>query len=156
MIISHIDLWEKDRSTLPPVLQQAVEWLKRQNFSSMQPGKFQIDGERIHGMLNEYESEPKENRRAEAHVRYIDVQYIIKGEEVIGYGCLSSEAEVLEDKLAEKDVIFYKNISDETELVLTAGMYAIFFPWDVHRPNCARTQNSPVSKIVLKVAISSL
>ena len=156
MILGHLDLWEKDRLIVPPVLQQAIEWLTKQDFASMKPGKFQIDGERIHGMLNEYVSEPKESRRAEAHARYIDIQYLIAGEEMIGYGPLKKDAEVLEDKLAEKDLIFYKNISEETELVLTVGMYAVFFPWDVHRPNCTRTQSSAVRKIVLKVAVSAL
>ena len=63
---------------------------------------------------------------------------------------------VLEDKLAEKDVVFYANPVDETQVVLTAGMYGIFFPWDVHRPNCALLTPAPVRKVILKICMESL
>ena len=64
--------------------------------------------------------------------------------------------EVLEDKLAEKDVIFYKNPADESDIVLSAGMFGIFFPWDVHRPNVALGQPSPIRKVILKISMDSL
>lgn len=156
MILSHLDLIEKDRPTLPPALQKALDYLKNTDFSNVQPGKFAIDGDRLHGMLNEYQSEPKAKRRTEAHRKYIDVQYILSGEELIGYGRMVDGLTVLEDKLAEKDVIHYADVPNESDLLLTPGMYAIFFPWDVHRPNCANGTPGLVRKVVLKVAVDSL
>lgn len=156
MIVSHLDLLEKDRPALAPALQKALDYLKNTDFAKVQPGKFAIDGDKLHGMLNEYQSEPMEKRRLEAHKKYIDVQYIVSGEELIGNGRLIEGLTVLEDKLAEKDVIHYASAPDETLVVMTQGMYAIFFPWDVHRPNCAKGSPGPVRKVVLKVAVDSL
>ena len=156
MIVSHLDFLDKDGPVLPPALHRALNYLKSTDFSKVQPGKFAIDGDKLHGMLNEYQSEPKEKRRLEAHRKYIDVQYMVSGEETIGYGRLTDDLIVLEDKLAEKDAIFFQEVSNETDIVMTPGMYAIFFPWDVHRPNCAAGSPGAVRKVVLKVAVDSL
>ncbi len=69
---------------------------------------------------------------------------------------LTDALAVKEDKLAEKDVIFYEAVPNETDLRLTEGMYAIFFPWDVHRPGCAARVSGPVRKVVVKVKMDAL
>src|SRR5665647_1510439 len=110
MILSHLDLIEKDRAALTPTLQKALDYLKNTDFSKVQPGEFAIDSGRLHGMLNEYQSEPKNKRRPEAHRKHIDVQYIVSGEELIGYARLVEGLTVLEDKLADWDVIHYADV----------------------------------------------
>ena len=100
--------------------------------------------------------QPKQKRRAEAHRKYVDIQYIAAGEEKIGVAPLQDGYEVVEDKLAEKDVIFYAGLQDEVELGLKAGMFAVLFPWEVHRPNCAFDEPAPVRKVVMKISVDSL
>jgi YhcH/YjgK/YiaL family protein len=99
---------------------------------------------------------PKAERKAEAHRRYIDIQYVLSGKEIIGYGLANPADEVLDDQLEQKDAIFFKNIKQEIDLILTGGMYAIFFPADVHRPGCVYGEPSQVRKVVVKVLVSSL
>jgi len=152
MILSNLDLIGKDNAVLAPALQKALAYLKNTDFSNVKPGQFAIDGDRLYGMLNEYQTEPKNERRPEAHRKYIDVQFIVNGQELIGYAPLVAGLPVIEDRLAEWDVIHYSDVPNETDLLMTAGMYAIFFPWDVHRPNCASGAVQLVRKVVLKVA----
>ena len=156
MILSHLDLIDQDSATLAPALQKALAYLKATDFSKVTPGQFAIDGDRLYGMLNEYETEPKDKRRPETHGKHIDVQYIVSGQELIGYARLVDGLTVLEDRLADWDVIHYADVPNETDLLMSAGMYAIFFPWDVHRPNCANGVAQPVRKVVLKVAVAEL
>ena len=156
MIAGHLANWDKEKQLYAPALQRAMAWLQAQDLETLAAGRHVIDGDKLFAMVNEYTSEPKEKRRAEAHRKYVDVQYIAAGAETIGYARLEVDYAVLEDKLAEKDVIFYANPADETDLVLTAGMYGIFFPWDVHRPNCALDNPAPIRKVVLKISMDSL
>ena len=58
-------------------------------------------------LVSAYETQPKGERRPEAHQKYVDIQYVISGEEVIGFGSLAKVSGVLEDCLAKRDVIFF-------------------------------------------------
>jgi biofilm protein TabA len=58
--------------------------------------------------------------------------------------------------LADKDCAFYKNVKDEMDLVLTLGVYAVFFPEEVHRPNCQYGASGKLHKVVVKVAAELL
>ena len=156
MIAGHLENWDKEKQLYAPVIQKAMDWLQSHDLSALPTGRQEIDGDKLYVMVNEYTSEPKEKRRAEAHRKYVDVQYIAKGTEIIGYARLKDGYEVLEDKLAEKDVIFYKNPADESDIILSEGMFGIFFPWDVHRPNCAWGEPGPIRKVILKISVDSL
>jgi len=156
MIAGHLEHWDKEKHLYAPAIQKAMAWLQARDLTKLPVGRQEIDGDKLYAMVNEYTSEPKEKRRAEAHRKYVDVQYIVKGAEIIGYARLQDGYEVLEDKLAEKDVIFYKKLADESDIILSAGMFGIFFPWDVHRPNCAMGEPEPVRKVILKISVDSL
>jgi biofilm protein TabA len=62
----------------------------------------------------------------------------------------------LENLLDQKDALFFKTIKDEIDLILTPGMYAVFFPTDVHRPGCVYKTTASVRKVVVKVSVESL
>lgn len=156
MIFGHISTLEKDAPLLPQAIAKGLDYLARTDLAALPAGKHEIEGKDIYVAINEYETQPREVRRAEAHVEYLDIQYIISGEELIAYSLLADENEVLSDELAEKDAIFYSTVRQETDLIMTPGVYAIFFPWDVHRPNCTRKETSKVKKAVVKIKMSLL
>jgi YhcH/YjgK/YiaL family protein len=156
MILGHIKNLSQEKGLLPQALRTGLEYLAKTDFAKMAAGKYEIAGSDIYVALSEYTTDSKENKKLEAHVKYLDIQYIISGTEIIGFGDLSAGLAVKEDKLAEKDAIFYQVVPDETELKLTTGMYAIFFPWDVHRPGCAAGAPAAVRKAVVKVKMDLL
>jgi len=156
MIFGHILNFEQDKAMLSPILQVGLRYLKNTDLAKLPIGRHDIDGDNIFVSVSEYELEPKENRRPEAHRKYIDIQYVAWGEEVIGHSLLSSKYEIIQDELAERDVIFYKEVEHEAQLVLKPGIYAIFFPTDVHRPGCMSKNKGQVKKIVVKISLSSL
>ncbi len=156
MILGHIKNLDLEKGQLPRALRTGLEYLAKTDLAKQAAGKYEIAGSDIYVSLSEYTTDSRENKKLEAHVKYIDIQYIISGAECIGYGDLGAGLTVTEDKLAEKDVIFYQAVPDETELKLTAGMYVIFFPWDVHRPGCAAGAPAAVKKAVVKVKMELL
>ena len=156
MIAGYLNQWDKEKHLYAPTIQKALAWLQNTDLASLPTGRQPIDGDNMYALVNEYMTEPKEKRRAEAHHKYVDVQYIAAGAEKIGVAPLVAGYEVVEDKLAEKDAIFYTNLQDEVELGLKAGMFAVLFPWEVHRPNCAWGEPAQVRKVVLKISLESL
>ena len=155
MIFGHISNLAQEKAAISGILQAGLEYLAKTDFKSLAPGRYEIDGN-MYALVQEYATQPKEERKAERHEKYIDIQYIDQGEECIGFALLSDGCEVSEDKLAEKDAVFYKVVKDEIFLVMPAGTYAIFLPNDIHRPCCQHETAAQVRKVVLKIKAASL
>lgn len=150
MIIGHLNNIEEIKKYLNYSLQAGLEYIQRTDFCSMDKGKYIIDADN-YATVDSYQTKIKNEKRAESHVKYIDIQYIVDGTELIGHSFLSKENRVDEDLLIEKDLLFYKNVLMENDIILTTGMFAIFFPWDVHRPGCAADTPDMVKKVVVKI-----
>ncbi|MDO4536226.1 MAG: YhcH/YjgK/YiaL family protein [Clostridium perfringens] len=151
MILENVK-FAKDYSEINPNLEKAIEFLKSNDLNSLEVGNYEIDGKNVYAFVQEYESHPVEERRWEAHKKYIDIQCIIAGNEVMYYAPVDS-LEMYENNFEEKDVAFFKNVEHSTRLELTNGDYAIFFPEDAHKPCCALDKPEHVKKIVVKVKV---
>lgn len=155
MIIGHIENLIKERSAYASAIAKGLDYLSNTDFMALPNDRYDVcDG--IFALVQEYVTEPKAQRRPESHIEYLDIQYIVKGEELIGYSYLDEACVVEENLLPEKDLIFYNKVSDEVDLVLSAGMFAVFFPWDVHRPSVTKNVNTTVKKVVLKIPVSAV
>ncbi len=152
----HIKNLEQEQSGFSAMIRKGLAYLKNTDLANLESGKHVIDGDIMFAAVSDYVPKPRAERRAEAHVKYIDIQYIDSGEEFIGCSFLSDKNEVLEDRLVEKDVIFYKNTVDEMDVKLTAGSYVIVFPDDIHRPGCSTGSTANVRKVVLKIKLSEI
>lgn len=153
MIVGHISNFEQSKDLYPEILRKGLQFLKTTDFTKVEIGRQEIDGDKLFALVQEYQPDVKQNRKAETHVKYIDIQYILSGEEIMGYTNLEAATEVAENCLADKDAIFYKNLQNEIDLNLLPGMYVIFFPWDVHRPGCVSKIGVTVRKVVLKIKL---
>lgn len=133
-------------------LQKALAYIAETDFSKIENGEYEIDGRNVFARVNTYETEPKAERKPEKHNDYIDVQFVAQGNETIWYTPLTGDCVEIENKAAKDDVIFYADPAEKNCAVLNAGDFAIFFPWELHRPNCSTEKNaSLVQKIVVKV-----
>ncbi len=133
-------------------LQKALAYVAETDFSKIENGEYEIDGRNVFARVNTYETEPKAERKPEKHNDYIDVQFVAQGAETIWYTPLTGDCVEIENKAAKDDVIFYADPAEKNCAVLNAGDFAIFFPWELHRPNCSTEKNaSLVQKIVVKV-----
>lgn len=157
MIIGNLLNIKKEIHLYPSGIQVGLKFLLEKDIPSLSLGEHEIQGKQIYAKISEYQTEPKEHRRPESHEKYVDIQYICSGEEMIGLAMITEAGEIDEDCRNERDIIFYKSVARETQIVLTQGMFAVFFPWDVHRPNCnSNEQTVNVRKILLKVRMDVL
>lgn len=156
MILGYIENLDNEGRMYPKILQKGLLYLKNTDFSKIAEGRYTIDGDSIIAIVSEYYPDVKTNRKTETHIKYIDIQYIDSGEEIIGFGRLSDNAEIAEAYSADTDAAFYKNVENELDIKLSQGMYAICFPWDIHRPGCVSQPGLKVRKVVLKLKVSDL
>lgn len=127
--------------------EKAFSFLETTDFSQVDCGRYDID-ENIFYIVQEYEARPMENTSLEAHRIYADIQYIYGGREKIGYAPLEGLTEKIPYS-PEKDIAKYNGASDFTEL--KAGMFAVYFPHEGHRPCLAVETGEKVKKIVVKI-----
>ena len=152
MIFGSIQNIETDKKYLGKALVRGLEYLAKTDFSKVEAGRYEIEGAAFFALVQEYHTSPKEEKKPEAHRKYVDIQYVAQGAEVIGYGLDNPANEISGDRLAEKDVLNFRSVQNEIDLILTQGMYTILFPQDVHRPGCHYGEGGNVKKVVLKIS----
>lgn len=132
-------------------LTQAFEYLMNTNLQALPAGKYMINGDDLFAIVNEYETKDGAVCEQEAHRKYIDVQYMVSGTELFGYAPLQNQVPV-QAYHAEQDYAVYS--TKVCRLQLRAGMFAIFYPTDVHQPEVMVDEPIQVKKVVLKVKIA--
>lgn len=128
---------------------KAFAYINETDLSSIATGKYEIDKDDIFALVQEYDTKNRSECKLEGHIRYIDVQYIISGLELIGVKPLIDQLPVTKND--EDDYAFYDG--DPDFIRLDTGMFAIFFPEDLHMPCIKFNQISRVKKVVVKVRI---
>jgi biofilm protein TabA len=113
-------------------------------------GKYSLSDDRIFVMVNATATEPTEQRAAEIHKKYIDIQILLEGEERFGYSNQLSDSFKALDKL-DNDVLFIDEVAHENFVDLNAGDFVVFYPEQIHRPQCAVNTPMPIKKAVVKI-----
>ena len=135
-------------------LQKALQYIAATDFSKVPNGRYELDGDAMYANVDTYTTGDRSQKKPEAHNKYIDVQYLGKGTEKIYYAPRTADVKVVEDYAAERDLLFFENIEEKDAVVLSAGSFAVLFPWELHRPGCnAADEPSDVQKIVVKIAV---
>ena len=144
----------------PAATRRALEFLKENDLAAHEPGRFELDGDKMILQVLDQKTARRETLRPEVHRKYVDVQFLAAGgPERIGWYEDLGDNEVDEELLETRDIIFYKNNPNAAEGVIEMrpGTYAAFFPWDVHIPAIeAEGGEAPIRKIVIKVAMDLL
>ena len=154
MIFSSI--YSKDNCTIyPQAIQTAITYLKENDFVSMLPGVYEIQGKDIYAQVFDAQTEPADKKRPEVHEKFVDVQFLASGKERLGFTPDTGKYEV-DERIDERDLIFYKKIENEGFIEATPGCYCIFFPNDVHRPAVMAEEAMVVRKVVVKVNVTLL
>lgn len=157
MIIGNLSNIKNEIGFYPLALQKGLNFLMENDLTTITLGRHEIAETKIYANVAEYQTQPKDERRPERHDDYVDIQYIVQGSEKICSSLLADAGAINEDCLKERDVVFYQGSAKETEVILTEGMFAVYFPWDVHRPNCnSDDSNHKVRKVVVKIAVNTL
>ena len=111
-------------------------------------------GHEVFALEQAYEAKPPAEGKWEAHERFIDVQVVVSGRELMGVIEVSA-LRLTEDFRAERDLMFFAPAEGGSTLKVGAGGVAVFFPADGHMPSLADGAPSVVRKTVVKVPVAS-
>ncbi|MES3499624.1 N-acetylneuraminate anomerase [Citrobacter portucalensis] len=140
---------------LHPVLQQALTLAIAANPQEKTPGRYTLQGENIFMNVMQFTTQSPEQKKAELHQQYIDIQMLLSGEERILFG-MSDSARQCEEMHIEDDYQLCSQIADEQAMVLKPGKFVIFMPGEPHKPGCVVQAPMDIKKVVIKVRASLL
>lgn len=142
--INNVDLYKK----IDKKMVIAFKYLLDIDFSKVDPGKYEIDGNNIYSLVQEYKPYSKDEGVWESHHNYIDIQYMFQGKELMGYAN-QNQLKVTQKYDENSDRTFYAGDGDY--FVVNQGMFAVFFPEDAHMPCVAVDKPETIKKVVIKV-----
>jgi YhcH/YjgK/YiaL family protein len=134
-----------------PLFKQAFDWLSKTDLLAKEDGKYELDGEKLFAIVQSYETKSADAEQMEAHKRYIDIQYMVRGEEQIGHSILKEQRATRE--YSTSDDYWLTDAAPSFFSKLEAGNFMIFYPTDLHMPCIFSGTKQTVKKVVIKVEI---
>jgi YhcH/YjgK/YiaL family protein len=129
--------------------EKGLRWLADNDVAAMAPERYDIDGDDVFVMVQEYDSKPKADGFWEAHRQYADIQLVVSGAEHMGYAPTPTlKAGDYDDS---RDLLPLDG--EGLFIEMRAGTFMILWPQDAHMPGMAIDTSSPVKKAVVKVRL---
>lgn len=125
---------------------EALEFLAKTDFTNLPLGRTELDGDNLFYMVQEYETSPE--RDAEAHFKYIDIQAVISGEEIIGVAPITVE-KTMKTESRENDYCLYH--CETQPILMKPSYFLVLYPNDLHRPGVSVGAPAHCRKVVIKV-----
>ena len=109
----------------------------------------------IRASVDEYTTKLFSEGKPEAHRRYIDIQALLSGTEIIGWTPENS-MQVSEPYKPDQDIEFYhpeQILKKDFLIPLQPGYFVVFFPWDIHMTQLCMETPEHVKKVVYKIPL---
>ena len=137
--IKNIDLYNLNKD--------AVDFIK--NLTTDIECKKYILNDNVYANIEEYQT--KESGFFEAHKKYIDIQLLLKGEEIIEYTPLEN-LKIKENYDSLKDIAFYYDGTlPVIKLKMQPNFFTVLYPTDAHKPQLKISDAQKVKKVVVKI-----
>jgi len=151
MIVSSLEQVQR-QVAMTPALQKAFDFLRAWGRQPFPDGRVAIDGNLIYAMVQSYSTQSGEPE-FEFHRKYLDIQFMAAGEEIIGWAFADRMVVSVPYDEAKDICLGRVPPADVTAVRLSAGQAAVLFPSDAHAPGRAVGAPAPVRKIVVKIAV---
>lgn len=132
-----------------PFFAHALDWLSNLE-ASIPDGVYPLAGEDLVGRVSRYPTQPYTKKLWEAHRLFGDIQVVLEGEELCGFGSRAG-LHVTRPYQIDKDVEKFAPPSRaDDQLHLRPGLFAVFLPEDAHQPGVQVQDSLVVTKVVVK------
>lgn len=152
MITDKIENWHLYKG-IGQEIEKGFLCLQNKDLLTMEPGRYDIEGDDLYLQVRQYEIGLLEESPWETHGRYIDIRYIMKGFEVVGY----TDASRLKLEKAydpQKDIAYFSGDGDM--ITLREGYFILLFPGEAHKNYFIRQnqqEDGYVKKAVAKILL---
>jgi len=147
MILDQIENYHLYKS-VHKKLHSAFKYLKETDFDTLQPGTYSVDGTDILAKVLLYNLHEVVEPMLERHRRYIDMQMVVSGYELLGYEMLREQS-VLKPYDSRTDCEYFEG--NPSYFRLEPGMFSVLFPHDLHMAGICVDCAERVKKVVLKI-----
>ncbi|MDD5746818.1 MAG: YhcH/YjgK/YiaL family protein [Candidatus Omnitrophica bacterium] len=150
MIVDTIENWKAYR--------YGTAWNKAFQFlESLSPevedGEYPIQGKSIFARVDTYETRTPEQAGLEAHRAYVDIQAVLDGQEAMEWFPHEQVVTKIPYDPSKDAEFFIRRTPGPGRLIVTPGIFVVFFPQDAHMPSLiAGDAPESVKKVVVKIA----
>lgn len=140
---------------LPPVIAEVCDYLNTLDLSALENGRHDINEQIYMNVMTSETAEPG-SKKAELHHEYLDVQVLIQGTENIEVGATYPDLTQYEAYNEADDYqLTAQEIENKFTIKLVPKMFAVFFPYEPHKPCClVNGKTEKIKKLVVKVLVS--
>lgn len=137
-----------------PAFINALNTIQSYSQNPFQTGRWDIDGENMYMVAAEYRTSALTiDSQMEAHRKYIDIMYMLEGEECIFCKPTSKLNNITSSFNQEKDFLLADVDADVIPNALRKGQVAVLLPEDAHCPGCNLDGEKSVRKLICKLAV---
>ena len=126
-----------------------TEWLSR---PIPEGANVSLEDKGLKLVMQTYKTVPVETKKFEGHKRNIDIQFLVKGREII-YWANTKNLKVITPYNEETDHMSFGNTDEASPIYMVPNSFAVFFPEDGHKPQCQWGESVDAVKIIAKLAI---
>jgi YhcH/YjgK/YiaL family protein len=101
-----------------------------------------------------YKTKNREDCFFESHKKYIDIQYMVKGDEIMDVASIE-DLTALNPYDEERDFIKYSSKNGFSSLLIKEKELAIFYPEDAHQPCIKFDESKLIYKAVVKIPVDN-
>ncbi|HBO38777.1 MAG TPA: YhcH/YjgK/YiaL family protein [Pasteurellaceae bacterium] len=142
---------------LPKVIAEICDYLNTLELETLTVGRHDITSDIFMNVM-ETETDASENKKAELHHRYLDVQVLISGQEDMEYGVADPDLSLYEEYNEQDDYqLTGSDIMHKNRLSMRPKMFVVFLPYEPHKP-CLNVNGQVVKlkKLVVKIPVTLL
>jgi biofilm protein TabA len=156
MIIGSLADVGKQKAVLPAAVVRAIEALQKIDLKKQEPGRYELEGDKLFYLVQDATPRSVEESKAEAHKSYADIQIPVSACERYGFSLPQVGLVPSEDKFEASDIAFYPSPVKEFFMDVEPGGFVVFLPDELHRPCVANANKAQFRKAVVKVHKSLL
>ena len=140
----------KDYGYLEAEVLKCFEYAKNHDLLSYEKGSHEIEGDNLFVNIVEYETTTPENRFWEAHKKYLDLHFMLKGPEQIDVNFIDN---MEQKEFVDKDDFLPLEGEANSHVVLTEGDFLLCYPKDAHRTAVQVNTPAVIKEAIFKIKI---
>lgn len=127
---------------------EAFGFLAQPGLTELPDGKHEISGDQVYAIIDHRPGRKVSEGQLEGHRKYLDIQYVISGDESMGWCPRTGLTNAMEYDEA-RDLEFFEG-HPQSVVRVPPGSFAVFLPTDAHLPLIG---DGLIHKVVVKVAL---
>ena len=144
---------ELQNKSLSKKIYECIKFTGENDLKKYETGKYEVPGTEIKMNIDNYNTKSEDNGMWESHLKYLDVQIMLEGQEYIAVNNIHNLEE--EERHVENDFLKHKG-PELFRVLLKAGDVLVFYPEDVHMPGLQVEKSENVKKVVFKIDVNLL